>query len=436
MRVNIFTGDFKTDPYWWEAARPFASLPDLPESADLVIVGAGFCGLSAARRALELGCRPVVLDAGMIGGGASSRSGAMVSSGQKLLISGASRGIDSNMVRELTEIHAEAFEYVRELTTAGGIDAAFESCGRLFLAEVPRDVAQFGEHARILNEVAGMTTRVIGSAELRRELNSEYYCGGLLVEEFGGLHPSMFGLSLARDAERRGAILRSHTCVTEICPTPGGFIVSTEAGSIRTRHVLFATNGYTDAAMPAVRRRIAAVGSYIIATEEMEPDQVAAILPGRRMYSDTKRNLWFFRPSPDGRRILVGARPGLLPGAPEKAAQLLHRYLVRVFPALGQIRISHAWAGSIAMTRSHIQHIGQQNGVWFAVGCNGSGVAIMPWLGRLAVDRMLGQRVTPTIFERVPFRTVPNIAGHAWYVPIAAGGYGLMDWFNRKSAGF
>ncbi|MGA0542199.1 NAD(P)/FAD-dependent oxidoreductase [Neotabrizicola sp. VNH66] len=435
MRSHIFTDDFRIEPQWWDVARPASAGGELPARADLLIVGAGLCGLSAARRALDLGAVPVVLDAGAIGGGASSRSGAMASSAQKLLISGAAQGLPTNVVAELVDQHTMALDHIRRTAAEAGIDAGYQASGRLFLAAVPADLARFEGHARILRERGGMRARVIGRTELSAEIATPHYHGGLLVEDFGGLHPSLFAASLAADVARRGGVLRSHARVVSVRREAAGFRVVSTAGTILARQVLFATNGYTDAALPPVRRRIAAVGSFMIATEDMGRDRVKALMPGLRMYSDTKRSLWFFRPSTDGGRILFGARPGIAPSQPRAAAVKLHGFLGTVFPSLRDVRISHAWTGTIAMTRRHVQHIGQYDGIWFAVGCNGSGVVIMPWLGRLAVERLLGHRTAPTVFERIDFGRMPNLAGTSWYVPFAAGAFALGDWLDRKRAG-
>lgn len=399
-----------------------------------MIVGAGLCGLSAALRALELGVRPLVLDLGPIGGEASSRSGAMVSSGQKFLISGAARALGNEIVAELTNVHADAFRYVRGLATSGSVEAQFQTSGRLFLAAVPEHFQRFAQHAKILNEIAKVTAKTINRQCLEGELAGKRYYGGLLVEEFGGLHPSLFACNLARNVQQKGGQLRSHTRVLNVRRHGSGFLVETEAGTVMARQVLFATNGYTDNAMRQVRRRIAPVGSFMIATEELGVDRVKSVMPGMRMYSDTKRNLWFFRPSPDGKRILFGGRPGMLPRSPRQAASKLHEYLCSVFPNLREVKITHAWTGTIAMTRRQVQHIGQKQGVWFAVGCNGSGVAIMPWVGRLAVERMLGKRTEPTVFERIAFDVMPTIEGKPWFVPLAAGWFGLNDWIDRMRA--
>lgn len=435
MSADIFSDVFKDEPYWWETARPFAVNADLPHKAELVIVGAGICGLGAGHRAIELGVRPLILDAGLVGGGASSRSGAMVSSGQKLLISGAARRLGSDLVAEVSKAHADAFEYVRGLTTASGIDAEFRTTGRLFLAALPRDLKRFVNHARILGEATGLASRIVSGEGLRSEIDSDLYYGGLLVEEFAGLNPALFTRSLARELQARGGTLCAPVRVTGIVRENGEQLVTTNNGTVRARHVLFATNGYTDRVLESVRHRTAAVCSYMVATEELGTDCVTNLMPGGRMYSDTKRNLWFFRPSPDNKRILFGARPGFFTKSPERAAVYLHRFMSKVFPALEPVRISHAWAGMVAMTRGHIQHIGQREGIWFAVGCNGSGIAIMPWLGRLAVERMLGHLTQPSVFERVPFNVLPNIVGIPWYVPFVAGYFNLADWFDRKRAG-
>lgn len=435
MQSEIFTADFSTDPQWWDDARPQAMASELPQVADLVIVGAGLCGLNAARRALDLGAVPVVLDAGPIGGGASSRSGAMASSAQKLLISGAAKGMPAPLAAELIDEHTQALDHICQMSGQARIDTGFQASGRLFLAAVPADLVRFRQHARILRERAGMKAHVIAASDLKDEIATPHYHGGMLVENFGGLHPSRFVASLAADVLRRGGLLRSHSRVHSVRREAGGFRVVSAAGSILAQHVLFATNGYTDGALPTVRRRIAAVGSFMIATEDLGHARMAQLVPGMRMYSDTKRNLWFFRPSTDGKRLLFGARPGLAPSQPRAAAVKLHNALATVFPQLSDVRISHAWTGTIAMTRQHVQHIGQHEGVWFAVGCNGSGVVIMPWLGRLAVERMLGHRAKPTVFERIAFKRVPNLGGTPWYVPFAAGSFAFGDWLDRKRAG-
>lgn len=434
MTQTVLASDFKKQPFWWEEAVPFHQEVDIPERVDVVIVGSGFCGLSGGIRCLELGRSTLVVDAGPIGGLASSRSGAMLSSGQKFLLNGASQNFSEAKVDAVSRLHAEAFDFVKGLACDEGLDFDFQQCGRLFLGSIPDEVARFKRHAQVLRSRAGVTTRVLERDQLKTEIGTDFYIGGMVVEEFGGIHPSKFGRALAQRFIGRGGLVASHTRVGGVKPVADGFRIDTERGTVHARHVLFATNGYTDGAFNYLKRRVAPAASYIIATERLPKATMATLMPKRRMYSDSKRNLWYFRPSPAGDRILFGARPGAFPVPAEKAAAILHRFLCQVFPQLQAVRISHCWSGNVAMTSSHLQQIGAVNGVYFAVGCNGSGAAIMPYLGKIAVERMLGVRAEPTLFETSPFKAFPPYGKFPWFVPIAVAGYEALDWIDRAKA--
>lgn len=432
--ASVLAEHFKREPFWWEAAAPYRSETALPARVDVVVVGAGFCGLSAGIRCLELGNDTLVVDAGPIGGLASSRSGAMVSAGQKFLLNRASKGFSEAQIEAASRLHAEAFDFVKGLAIDAGLDFDFQQCGRLFLASVPSDAAPFDSHARILRERGGVRARVLTRDELRSEIGSDYYFGGLLVEDFGGIHPSKFGRSMAHRFVELGGLAVSHTRVVRATRCTDGFRVDTDRGSVIARHVLFATNAYTDSAFSYLKRRVAPAASYIVATEPLPPALMAQIMPHRRMYSDTKRNLWYFRPSPDGHRLLFGARPGALPVSVEDAACTLHSFVSKVFPQLAGTRISHCWTGNVALTSNHMQQIGEVDGVYFAVGCNGSGAAIMPYLGRIAAERMLDFRKQPTLFETSAFKAFPPYGDFPWFVPIAVAGYDILDWLDRRRA--
>lgn len=435
MTESIFASDFKAQPFWWEAAAPFESQAELPGDIDVVVVGSGFCGLSAGTTCLDLGRSVLVMDAGPIGGMASSRSGAMISSGQKILLKGSARGLGKDKTDAAISLHADAFAFVKGLAVEEGLDFDFQQCGRMFLASVPSDSVRFEEHANILRNGAHVKVHVLRKDELRAEIGSDFYYGGMLVEEFGGLHPSKLGRALARRFASRGGLLASHTRVHRVSKTGEYFLVETDKGALKARHVLFATNGYTDRTLTYLKRRVAPAGSHIIATEPLPEAIMAEIMPRRRMYSDSKRSLWYFRPSPEGDRILFGAGSGAFPMPMEKSCALLYRYMCRVFPQLDGIKISHGWAGNVAMTSNGMQQIGSIDGVFYATGCNGSGVAIMPYLGKLAAERMLGERVTPTLFETARFGLFPPYNRFPWFVSLAAAGYQLLDWTDRIRAG-
>jgi gamma-glutamylputrescine oxidase len=436
MRTSVLAEQFKPEPFWWEDAAPFPLRTELPAKVDVVIVGSGFCGLSAGIRSTELGHSTLVVDAGPIGGHASSRSGAMLSAGQKFLLNGASQNFSAEQVDAASRIHAEAFDFVKGLALNEGLDFDFQQCGRLFLASVPADAERFVEHAEVFRRRAGLSVKVLERDELHQEIGSDFYFGGMVVDAFGGIHPSKFGRALARRFLGAGGIAASHLRVIGVTRDGNSdFRVDTVRGCVHAKHVLFATNGYTDRAFGYLKRRVVPASSYIIATEPIAPAVMAQVMPHRRMYSDSKRNLWYFRPSPAGDRILFGARPGAFPVSIEEAAQTLHGFLTQVYPQLEDVKISHCWTGNVAMTSNHLQQIGSEGGLYYAVGCNGSGAAIMPYLGRLAAERMLGFRKTPTLFEHGPFKAFPPYGDYPWFVPLAVAGYEVLVWFDRKRAG-
>lgn len=207
----------------------------------------------------------------------------------------------------------------------------------------------------------------------------------------------------------------------------GGHQVTTERGTLRAAHVLFATNGYTDGASPWLRKRVLPVMSYQIATETLPTGMMDRLIPRRRMVTDSRKELTYTRPSPDGTRILFGCRPRALDAAPEALALALRARMLRFWPELAPIRLTHAWGGFVGMTADRIPHIAEQDGVMHAAGCNGNGVALMTFLGWHAAQLMLGRTNRRAFFADIPFPPVPAPARGPWTVPLASAAYHLRD---------
>ena len=166
-----------------------------------------------------------------------------------------------------------------------------------------------------------------------------------------------------------------------------------EGGSVRARFVVVACNGYLGLLERQVAAHVMPINSYIIATEELPHYAIDKFFPGRRMISDTRRVLNYFRPSPYGNRILWGGRASFSPTEPEKAAPALRQMMLAVFPELKDVQITHAWTGNVAFTFDFLPHIGVQDGIHYAAGCQGSGVAMATWLGNLNAARSAGARM-------------------------------------------
>jgi glycine/D-amino acid oxidase-like deaminating enzyme len=431
MTADLYHPDFKTEPYWWDAAPPQSAPEDLPDSVDVAIVGSGYCGLLAAAELARNGVDVVVLEAGALGHGASTRSGGMVSSGQKLVVGGAIKGVAPELFNQMIEDSKESFAFLQTLVAEHKLDADLALTGRFFGAHIPAQYERLREIGRLLHAKTGVTVHEYPRARQHEVVGSSYFHGGIVIDDYGGLHPGKYHRSLIGLARNSGAALRSHAGVSAIQREGAGFLVHTARGIVAARHVVVTTNGYTGQATPELARRVVPVRSYQIATEPLDPALMQQLNPGHRMVTDTKRDLIYSRPSPDGTRMLLGTRPGVFDRTDGRAAPLLHRALRHYWPALREHRITHAWSGRVAMTFDKTAHMGIQDGVHFALGCNGNGVALMSYLGHRTARKILGQENRPCAFDQANFPTRPGYYGRPWFLPVLTSYYRARDGLER-----
>jgi len=434
-KESIFADDFTSQPYWWEAAPPEDARDEpIPETVDVAIVGSGYCGLVAAVDLSRAGLSVAVLEAGPLGFGASSRSGGMVSSGQKLVLTGAYKSFGKQNTERVFEESQASFDYLKNLVKQEELDADYQQCGRFFGAYTAHDMKVLGRHAHLLKERTGANAYIISKDEQRREIGSDFYYGGMVVEDYGGLHPAKMNRALVRLARMSGATLISGNRVSKIEAEGKSKRVYTEKSVIQCREVIVATNGYTDKAIPYLRRRIVPVASYMIATEELSRTLMDEISPNRRMMSETRKEVAYFRPTPDGRRLLFGCRPSFRAKDDRNLAAGIHKRMCQVFPQMRDTRISHFWSGFVGMTFDSVPHMGTHRGIHYALGCNGNGVAMSNYLGHKTAQKVLGSPNARTVFDGRPFPTLPFYSGFPWIVPFASGYYHLRDTLVRPGA--
>ncbi|MBR0644317.1 NAD(P)/FAD-dependent oxidoreductase [Plastoroseomonas hellenica] len=440
MAGSIFAAGFQSRPWWWEAAEPAVRGHDLPGTADVAIVGGGYAGLSAALTLRRLGHTPVVLDAERIGWGASSRNGGMVSGGLKVASGALEQTHGKEGARRIADAAAASFPFIEETIAREGIDCDYVRCGRFVPAWTPKHYAALEAKAGFLAEITGLPTAMLPRARQRQALGSDLYHGGMTAAASGSLHPGKYARGLAAAAERAGAALVDGVRVQRIAREGDGFRLVTDRGEIRARAVLVATNGYSldkekGAAMPWLARRLVPLASYIIATEELPEQTIDRLFPGRRMISDTKRVLNYFRPSPDGTRVLWGGRASFRTVSAEQAAPALRAAMVECFPELAAVKITHAWTGNVAFTFDYLPHIGVQDGMHYAAGCQGSGVAMATWLGHQAALKMAGGSNEAFALDGLHFPTRPFYRGDPSLVlPVIGEWYRLRDRFDRMAA--
>lgn len=421
---------FATTPFWWDEAPPEAAdRQALPERVDVAIIGSGYCGLSCALELARAGTRVVALDQHALGSGASTRNGGMVGGAVKLDWQDLERRVGRERAAALMEGAAASFEHLENLIARERLDAAYERCGRFLVACNPaqlrrfeRQVARLGEHAD--------GVRLVPRARQHEEIGSDLYHGGVAIEPSGGLHPARFHQGLRRAAASAGAALHGHAGVRRIARASGGFTLETARGPIRARDVVIATNGYTGPLTPALQRRVIPVASYIIATEELPLEVTGRLNPKGRMFVDGNRLLSYFRLSPDRRRVLFGGRVSLAEIDERRSAAGLFRRLVAVWPELAGCRLTHSWKGALAFTFDRLPHMGESGGMHFAMGCNGSGVAMATYLGDQIALKLLGRTNRRCAFDGLDFPTHPLYHGKPWFLPAIGAWYGWRDAFE------
>ncbi len=416
----------------WQEQAEFPDLPTAspPQSADCVVVGAGYAGLSCARDLARAGRSVVVLDAHPAGWGASSRNGGMVIPELKAGPAALERSYGPLGRRMYDEVN-QAFDHVEGLISAESIDCDYSRSGQLYLAHAERVVASLMAMAREHGEELGEPVRFVPREELGDEVGSTAYAGGLVIERTGGLHPARFHAGLFRLALAAGASVYPATTASAIERRGGGragFRVATPRGAVDTDAVVVCTNAYADGLLPELRRRVLPVGSFIVATEVLEADVARSVSPRDRMFVDSKNFLFYWRLTPD-RRLLFGGRRSLASSTIPQARDFLYESMLRVHPQLAGTHIDRAWGGNVAVTLDRLPHVGRLGGAWYVTGCNGSGVALNTWLGARMARHLLGEAALPS-FAELQHRPIPLHRARAAYLPLV----GL--WFRWQDRGF
>jgi glycine/D-amino acid oxidase-like deaminating enzyme len=437
LSPDIFHRDFTPAPFWWEAYRPSAGeLVDVPREARVAIVGGGYAGLSAALELARHGIGSVVLEAHELGFGASTRNGGGVSGGVNFgkSFTGRTIAVDPDHAGRILADAADAFTLIERLIDEEKIDCCWEKSGRFVGAWTKGHFEAQSRRLELLNASAQSGAYMVPREKQREEIASDYYFGGMIVERSGKLHPALYYKGLLDACRRRNVAVCAKAAVTGIARAGSGWRVETARGDVSAGDVVIATNGYTGSLTPALRRRVVPIASHIIATEELPADLARSLIPRGRTLSDTRRVLCYYRMSPDGRRMVFGGRARFTQVDARVSATVLHRYMIDRFPQLRGVRITHAWTGNTAFTLDALPHMGSRGDLHYCLGCNGSGIAMMTYLGCQTARKIAGATNYACSFDTEEFPDHRLYSGNPWFLPAVGGYYRLRDRLDRLFA--
>jgi glycine/D-amino acid oxidase-like deaminating enzyme len=424
--------------YWLTTAKfPTTEARPLPDRVDVAVIGAGYTGLSASRTLAKRGAKVAVLEGETIGWGASSRNGGMVLTGMKLGVNKLISMYGRELTQRMYAASLATIDCVEQIVREENIDCDFVRCGHLEVACKQKHFDDYARQAEVIAREFNHTLRVVQRNELSAEIGSRIYYGGIVDEVSAGLNPARYVAELGRAAIKAGAEIFEHTRVHSMQRDPSrgeaGWKVSTSRGALWARDVFVATSGYTGAATPALRQRIIPIGSFIITTEVLREELAHELSPRNRTIYDSKNYLYYYRLTPD-RRMLFGGRAAFFPEndrTVRRSAEILRRGMIEVYPQMRDVKVEYAWGGTLDFAFDMMPHAGQIDGMYYALGYAGHGVAMATYQGHKMAEMIAGDK-PDNPFAGIAFPGAPLglYNGSPWFLPLAGAWYKVLDWVS------
>jgi gamma-glutamylputrescine oxidase len=373
----------------------------------VAVLGGGIAGCSAALHLAKRGYRVALLEAHVVGYGASGRSGGQTIFGLAASQKTLSAQVGRDDARHLFNLSIEALDLTQSLIREYAIDCDYHG-NHVHVAVKPRHLKELDDWARELHEEYDYpSARLLNRDELQAHVRSERYLGGLIDSRSGHLHPLKFTQGVARAAESAGAAIFENSQVLRYEEGPE-VMVHTAQGTVRCAHLVLCGNAYIGAVAPSLARRILGVGTYIIATEPLGEERMRALLPSNAAIADINWILDYFRRSAD-HRLLFGGRVSYSALQPPRLAESIAARMVRIFPSLSDAKVAYAWGGYLDITMSRAPNFGRlAPNVFYMQGFSGHGMSLTGLAGKLVAEAVAGTAERFDVFARIPHRDFPG----------------------------
>ena len=391
-------------PYWWEDYKPyhFQNCSINNQTYDLVIIGAGYTGICAAQESVSKNLKTLLIDQNALGEGASTRSAGMVSGGLNF-----GKKVDlfkeygDQMAVDFIKESIDSYRFLEDRVNGYHSEVKFQKTGRLVLAHSKKKLEALRKKIDLLNRLTNLKLDFLKNID--HEISNDYYKGGMLVHDAASIHPSLFYKFLLDKALNCKLDIFSPCKLLSHKKIENYHIVNTTEGIVKTKFLLFATNGYSEKEIGKENYNIIGVPSYIAVTNEIGTEAISKVMPKLRMYSDTKNDLFYFRPTPDHKRLLFGAFPvwAYQKESSRFVESFFYKNISRILPSLNNFKINYIWGGKVGVTFNSLPHVKNEKNKLYVFGCNGSGVALMPYLGYKSISLITKKTNSPIIITKI-----------------------------------
>lgn len=390
-----------------QAASPQRAMLQGDQRVDIGVVGGGIAGLSTALHLAKRGYKVAVLEARFVGYGASGRSGGQTIFGLAASQKSLKGQVGASDARRLFDMSIEALDCTQALIAAYGIDCDYHA-NHVHVATKPRHLSELNEWLHELHDEYGYySASLLNRDELQDHVRSPRYLGGLLDTHSGHLNPLKYTSGLADAAEFEGVRIFENSQVLDY--TEGSeIVVRTTAGTLRCAQLILCGNAYLGKVAPRLARRILGVGTYVIATEPLEPARARELLPSNAAIADINWILDYFKLSAD-HRLLFGGQVSYSALQPPRLSESMRKRMVRVFPSLADVAIGYTWGGYLDITMTRAPDFGRLTAnVFYMQGFSGHGMSLTGLGGKLVAEAVSGTAERFDVFSRIPHRDFPG----------------------------